>query len=62
MRKCNLLLLKKVVYFYLGVKQYKFMRVSECFEVKMKGIIMVEMDLLQNYKYYFRNRYYIQEG
>lgn len=31
------------------------MRVSECFEVKMKGIMKAEVDLSLNYMYYLRN-------
>lgn len=30
------------------------MRVSECFEVKTKGITKAEVDLSQNYMYYLR--------
>lgn len=31
------------------------MRVSECFEVKTKGIMKAEVDLSLNYTYYLRN-------
>lgn len=31
------------------------MRVRECFEVKMKGIMKAEVDLSLNYMYYLRN-------
>lgn len=31
------------------------MRVSECFEVKTKGIMKAEVDLSLNYMYYLRN-------
>ena len=54
-RKCNPSLLKKTAYLYLGVKQYKSMRASKCFDIKTKGIMKAEVDLSLNYTYYLRN-------